>query len=69
MAFLEAVEDRINDSSRGNLLVHTLNVLKSACLLIELLELVKNQFSYMTRRVNEIRAKITQISVQFMNEV
>jgi NADH:ubiquinone oxidoreductase subunit E len=69
VAFLEAVEDRINDSSRGNLLVHTLNVLKSACLLIELLELVKNQFSYMTRRVNEIRAKITQISVQFMNEV
>ncbi len=58
MSFLEAVEDRINDSSRGNLLVHTLNVLKSACLLIELLELVKKHFSFMTRRVNEIRATI-----------
>lgn len=51
MKFLEAVEKGIFDSSRGNILVQTLNVVKSACLLIELLEKVKAHFSYVDRRV------------------
>ena len=67
--FLEAIEERVNDSSRGNILVHTLNVVKSACLLIELLEKVKFQFSFMTRRAEEIRARIVKIVVQFMEDV
>jgi len=33
--FLEAVESRIFDSSKGNILVVTLNVIKSSCLIIE----------------------------------
>jgi hypothetical protein len=40
MNFLEAIENGIKDSSRGNILVQTLNVVKSACMLIELLERV-----------------------------
>ena len=42
MKFLTAIEDRIYDSSRGNILIQTLNVVKSACLIIELLMKVKN---------------------------
>ena len=34
--FIEIIEDRIKDSSRGNIFVNTLNVVKTACLLIEL---------------------------------
>jgi hypothetical protein len=41
-AFVEAVEERLKDSSRGNILVHTLNVVKATCLLIELLNKVKS---------------------------
>ena len=46
MKFLEAIEDRIFDSSRGNMLVHTLNVVKAGCLVIELLMSVKHQFPF-----------------------
>jgi hypothetical protein len=41
MKFLEAIEERLHDSSRGNILIHTLNVVKAGCLIIELLEKVK----------------------------
>lgn len=47
--FVEAVEERVKDSSRGNILVHTLNVVKAGCLLIELLNKVKSNFSFMVR--------------------
>ena len=49
IAFVEAVEERLKDSSRGNILVNTLNIVKSTCLLIELLNKVKSNFSFMTR--------------------
>lgn len=52
--FVEAVEERLKDSSRGNILVHTLNVVKASCLLIELLNKVKSAFSFMQRNVNEV---------------
>jgi hypothetical protein len=68
-AFVEAIEQRVKDHSRGNILVHTLNVVKSACLLIELLNKVKSNFNFMHRQVDEIVALITRITVQFMNEV
>lgn len=48
-SFVESVEERLKDSSRGNILVHTLNVVKSGCLLIELLNKVKSNFSFMSR--------------------
>ena len=49
--FLEAIEETVNDSSRGNIFVRSLNVVKSACLLIELLNKVKSRFGFMDRRV------------------
>jgi hypothetical protein len=52
--FVEAVEERVKDSSRGNILVNTLNVVKSGCLLIELLNKVKSNFSFMLRQIDEI---------------
>jgi hypothetical protein len=65
--FVEAVEERVKDSSRGNILVHTLNVVKASCLLIELLNKVKSNFGFMVRQVDEIVARITKICVEFMN--
>jgi hypothetical protein len=41
MKFLEAIEEKVYDSSRGNILIHTLNVVKAGCLIIELLEKVR----------------------------
>ena len=38
-------------------------------MLIELLEKVKQQFSFMNRRVDEIRQKIINICFAFMKEV
>jgi hypothetical protein len=55
MKFLEVLEKGISDSSRGNILVQTLNVVKSSCMLIELLEKVRGQFSLINRRCKEIR--------------
>lgn len=57
-SFLEAIEERVFDQSRGNIMIHTLNVAKAACLLVELLNAVKTQFGFMDRRVNEIKARI-----------
>ena len=37
---LESVEKRVFDSSKGNIFILTLNVLKASCLLIEILEKV-----------------------------
>jgi len=69
LIFLEAVEERVSDSSRGNILVHTLNVVKSACLLIELLEKVRYNFRFLDRRVKEIKQEIINIAAEFMNDV
>ena len=51
--FMEAIEETVNDSSRGNIFVRSLNVVKSACLLIEILSKVKSRFGFMDRRVKE----------------
>lgn len=47
----------------------SLNVVKSSCLLIELLELVKNQFGFLSRRIDEIKHEIVVIAKQYMDEV
>lgn len=67
--FLDIIEEGVHDSSRGNIFVHTLNVVKAACLLIEILTAVKNQFGFMERRVNEIKTKILNITSQYMGQV
>lgn len=59
---IEAIEARVFDSSKGNLLILTLNVVKASCLLIEILEKVRRNFGFLTRRVQEIRQKIIKIA-------
>ena len=49
--------------------MHSLNVVKAACLLIELLSGVKKQFGFMERRVEEIKQKIVLIASQYMQQV
>lgn len=67
--FLEAIEERVNDSSRGNIFVRSLNVVKAACLIIELLNKVKGKFGFMERRVQETQSRIVRIAVEYMNKV
>jgi len=67
--FVEAIEERIKDSSRGNLLVQTLNVVKASCLLIELLNKVKSQFSFMQRKIEEVNALILRVAACYLQEV
>ena len=44
-------------------------MVKSACLIIELLNKVKKKFSFMDRRVQETQGLILRIGVEYMNEV
>mmetsp|Transcript_31446 Transcript_31446/g.39061 ORF Transcript_31446/g.39061 Transcript_31446/m.39061 type:complete len:241 (+) Transcript_31446:849-1571(+) len=67
--FVEAIEETVNDASRGNIFVRSLNVVKSACLIIELLNKVKRRFGFMERRVQETQSRILKIAVEYMNEV
>ena len=66
---LEVIEQRVNDSSKGNILILTLNVIKATCLLVELIELVRGNFNFLNRRVQEIRSKLIRVATQFMNEI
>ena len=65
--FVETIEQRVFDKSRGNIFIHTLNVVKAACLLIELLSAVKQKFAFI--RVSEIRSQIIKIASEYMSEV
>lgn len=52
---VEAIEKRTIDSSKANILVQTLNVVKATCMLIEILELLIQRFGFLDRRANEVR--------------
>jgi hypothetical protein len=39
---LAAIEERVNDSSKGNILIITLNVIKATCMLVDTIEKVKS---------------------------
>lgn len=66
---LIAIDERIDDSSKGNILILTLNVIKACCLLIELAEKVRIQFNFLNRRCQEIRAKLVRIANKFMDDI
>jgi len=51
------------------MLILSLNVIKSSCLLIELLELVRKSFVFLDRRINEIKSVIVDIAKQYMEKV
>ena len=59
----------MKNQSRSNILILTLNVIKSSCLLIELLERVRKNFGYLDRRITEIRQSIVHIAKQYMDKV
>ena len=49
--------------------MRSLNVVKNACLIIELLNKVKRKFGFMERRVEETCNRILKIAVDYMSEV
>jgi len=67
--FLESIEKGVKNQSRGNILILTLNVIKISCLLIELLEMVRNNFGFLDRRISEIRQVIVKIAKEYMDRV
>lgn len=69
ISFLEAIEKGVETKSRGNLLILTLNVVKSSCLLIELLEMVRDNFGFLDRRIGEIKQVIVEIAKSYMDKV
>ena len=52
---MEAIEVGVTNKSRGNVLILTLNPVKASCLLVELLEMVREEFGFLDRRITEIR--------------
>jgi len=48
--FLEAIESGLMNKSKGNILILTLNVIKAPCLLIELIERLRQNFGFFYRR-------------------
>lgn len=69
VAFLTAVEQSVRSKSRSNILILTLNVIKSSCLLIELIERVRSQFGFLDRRIEEIRQQILKIAKEYIERV
>lgn len=67
--FIEAIEKGVQNQSRGNILILTMNVVKSSCLLIELLEKVKSQFGFLERRIDEVKSIIIGICKNYMDVV
>jgi hypothetical protein len=65
--FITAIERGVKNNSRGNLLIITLNVIKSSCLLIELLSMVQDQFGFLERRITEIRNDIITIAKSYQD--
>jgi hypothetical protein len=50
-------------------LIRTLNPIKASVFLIEAIMLVRKRFGYMDRRVNEVKNKICQVCIKFMDGV
>jgi hypothetical protein len=69
ISFLEAIEKGVKNQSRGNLLILSLNVIKSSCLLVELLEMVRDNFGFLDRRIDEIKNVIVGIAKTYMDTV
>lgn len=66
---MEAIEKGVTSKSRSNILILTLNVVKSSCLLIELLERVRDNFGFLDRRIAEVRKEIVNIAGQYLEKV
>ena len=63
------MEQRVNDSSKGNILILTLNAVKATCLLLEVIDKVKSRFSFLERRVPDIRSKLVSIAQKFIDDI
>ena len=67
---INALESKVlQQDNKQNILVLNFNVVKSACLLIELLEQIGSKFYQLRVRTNTLRAKIEEITRQYMHMV
>jgi hypothetical protein len=66
---INTLESKISQDNKFNILVLNLNVIKTACLLIEMLELMANKFYQLKVRCGTLRGKIEELTKQYMQKV
>ena len=66
---LETLDRLLQAKSKKNLLVLNLNVVKAACLLIEMLEILGNKFQSSASRCRQIRKRLIETVRTYMNQV
>jgi len=68
-SLLDFIEKRTAISNKSNIFVNNFNVVKTGCLLIEILELVSSQIEQLRVRAMAIREQVEDIVVKYMDEV
>ena len=66
---LDQIDKKVNIPNKSNIFVTNFNVVKTGCLLIELLGLIGQQFDQLRVRCKNIREKIEFYVSQYMQEV
>lgn len=66
---LDTIENKVSEKTKFNILVQTTNVVKAACLLIEVLELVAVKFDQFAVGCKTIRKKISTLTQAYINKI
>jgi hypothetical protein len=66
---LDAIDLKIQARNKNNILVMNLNVVKTACLLIEVLQVMSIRFNSLAVRSKQIRNKIIVLVTEYMFKV
>jgi hypothetical protein len=69
VALLTTIDKRISSCNKFNLFIGAFNVALSACLIIELLELMSAAFDQLQVRCQSIRKKVEDLGHKFLDEV
>jgi len=64
---LDFIENRSTAPNKQNLFVNNFNVVKTGCLLIEVLEVVSEQFDQLKNRCEMIRERIEDVVAKYMD--
>lgn len=68
-SLLDYIDKRATCQSKQNLFITNFNVVKVGCQLIELLDLVGNQFDQLKVRSQTIRERVEELVCRFMQQV
>jgi hypothetical protein len=66
---LDHIEKRGLEANKHNLFVTNFNVVRTGCVLIEILQLVANQFEQLSIRSKTIRGRVEKLVASYMEQV